>query len=281
MKYRSITFGLLLAVSLVSISSQVLAQDAVVKKIIEEGTVNNRTQHHLDVLSNRIGGRPVGSDAYNAAVRWTASQFESWGLEVTLEEAGETRVGFSRGPWSGKLYGGVLPGGDGMHLHFATPSYTSGTKGLQRGHVVIEPKTQAEFERMKGTLKGAWVLVTGTNSGWPVDRSAIADKRRDSLILSNEEVARHNNEVIRRYRTRSGDRRMNVDEMQEALKDSLRKTSDEPALFYRQMAEAGILGLIQSAPVPITALWDKETVFGETSSFENLPAIPDIKLDEH
>ncbi|MDD2824770.1 MAG: peptidase M28, partial [Bacteroidales bacterium] len=194
MKYRSITFGLLLAVSLVSISSQVLAQDAVVKKIIEEGTVNNRTQHHLDVLSNRIGGRPVGSDAYNAAVRWTASQFESWGLEVTLEEAGETRVGFSRGPWSGKLYGGVLPGGDGMHLHFATPSYTSGTKGLQRGHVVIEPKTQAEFERMKGTLKGAWVLVTGTNSGWPVDRSAIADKRRDSLILSNEEVARHNNE---------------------------------------------------------------------------------------
>ena len=281
MKYRSITFGLLLAVSLVSISSQVLAQDAVVKKIIEEGTVNNRTQHHLDVLSNRIGGRPVGSDAYNAAVRWTASQIESWGLEVTLEEAGETRVGFSRGPWSGKLYGGVLPGGDGMHLHFATPSYTSGTKGLQRGHVVIEPKTQAEFERMKGTLKGAWVLVTGTNSGWPVDRSAIADKRRDSLILSNEEVARHNNEVIRRYRTRSGDRRMNVDEMQEALKDSLRKTSDEPALFYRQMAEAGILGLIQSAPVPITALWDKETVFGETSSFENLPAIPDIKLDEH
>ena len=74
---------------------------------------------------------------------------------------------------------------------------------------------------------------------------------------------------------------MNVDQMQEALKDSLRKTSDEPALFYRQMAEAGILGLIQSAPVPITALWDKETVFGETSSFENLPVIPDIKLDEH
>ncbi len=74
---------------------------------------------------------------------------------------------------------------------------------------------------------------------------------------------------------------MNVDQMQEALKDSLLKMEDEPALFYKQMVEAGILGLVQSSQVPITALWDKETVFGEDSSFENLPTVPDIKLDEH
>ena len=281
MRKNSIYCSLLLTVSLFAFSPEMTAQDAVVKAIIDEGTTNNQTQKHLDVLSNRIGGRPVGSDAYNAAVQWAAARFASWGLEVSIEEAGETRVGFSRGPWFGKIYGGMLPGGDGIHLHFATPSYTSGTKGLQRGHVVIEPKTQAEFDRMKGVLKGALVLVTGTNNGWPVDRSVKGDIRRDSLIRLNEEVTRHNNDVMRRYRSRSGDRRMNVDQMQEALKDSLRKTSDEPALFYRQMAEAGILGLIQSAPVPITALWDKETVFGETSSFENLPVIPDIKLDEH
>jgi carboxypeptidase Q len=281
MKNRTLSITLLIAVSVISICPQATAQDAVVKRIIEEGTLNNKTQDHLDVLSNRIGGRLVGSDAYNAAVHWTASQFESWGLEVSIEEAGETRVGFSRGPWFGTLYGDVFPGGDGIHLHFATPSYTAGTKGLQRGHVLIEPKTQAEFDRMKGALKGAWVLVTGTNTGWPVDRSVQADKRRDSLILLNQEIAAHNNQVMRRYRTRSGDRRMNVDEMQEALKDSLRKTEDEPALFYKQMVEAGILGLIQASPVPITALWDKETVFGENSSFENLPTVPDIKLDEH
>lgn len=281
MRKSPVYCSLLLTVSLFAFSLKAPAQDAVVKKIIHEGTTNNQTQKHLDILTNRIGGRPVGSDAYNAAVQWAAAQFESWGLEVSIEEAGETRVGFSRGPWSGKIYGGILPGGDGIHLHFATPSYTSGTIGLQRGHVVIEPKTQAEFDRMKGVLKGAWVLVTGTNTGWPVDRSVKGDQRRDSLIRLNEEVARHNNDVMRRYRARSGDRRMNIDEMQEALKDSLLKTSDEPALFYRQMADAGILGLIQSAPVPITALWDKETAFGETSSFENLPSIPDIKLDEH
>ena len=153
MRKNSIYCSLLLTVSLFAFSPEMTAQDAVVKAIIDEGTTNNQTQKHLDVLSNRIGGRPVGSDAYNAAVQWAAARFASWGLEVSIEEAGETRVGFSRGPWFGKIYGGMLPGGDGIHLHFATPSYTSGTKGLQRGHVVIEPKTQAEFDRMKGVLK--------------------------------------------------------------------------------------------------------------------------------
>lgn len=60
--------------------------------------------------------------------------------------------------------------GDGSA--FVTPSYTSGTKGLQRGHVLIEPRTQEELDRMKHQLKGAWVLISGENVGWPVDRSA-------------------------------------------------------------------------------------------------------------
>ena len=281
MKNRTILAGLLISVSLCIFTIQVHAQDAVTKKIIQEGTTNNLTQNHLDVLSNRIGGRPIGSDAYNAAVKWSADLFESWGLDVSVEKAGETKVGFSRGPWSGKIYGSVLPGGDGIHLHFATPSYSAGTKGLQRGHVVIEPKTQADFDRVKGKLKGAWVLISGTNNGWPVERTPEADRRRDSVRILNEEIARHNNAVMYRYRMRTGARMMNLSGAENELKDSLRKQVEEPALFYKQMVEAGILGVIQSSPVPITALWDKETVFGEHSSFDNLPTVADIKLDEH
>lgn len=82
----------------------------------------------------------------------------------------------------------------------------------------------------------------------------------------NEEIARHNSAVMYRYRMRTGARMMNLSGVEEELKDSLRKPVEEPALFYKQMVEAGILGVIQSSPVPITALWDKETVFGENSS---------------
>lgn len=58
-------------------------------------------------------------------------------MQVEMDEAGEFPVGFNRGPWFGKLLGE-----EGMNLHFATPTYTSGTKGVQRGHVYLEPKTQ-------------------------------------------------------------------------------------------------------------------------------------------
>ncbi len=36
--------------------------------------------------------------------------------------------------------------------------------------------------------------------------------------------------------------------------------SDEPALFYREMVEAGILGIIQSSPIPIRVLYDRNNI---------------------
>lgn len=66
----------------------VMAQDAAVNKIIEIGQTDNQVMDHLDVLTNRIGGRVIGSNAYDNAVEWVASKFTEWGLEVELQEAG-------------------------------------------------------------------------------------------------------------------------------------------------------------------------------------------------
>jgi cyclophilin family peptidyl-prolyl cis-trans isomerase len=55
-------------------------------------------------------------------------------------------------------------------LDFGTPSYTSGTKGCQKGHVILSPATVAEFQTVKDSIKGAWVLIDGVNTGWPRDR---------------------------------------------------------------------------------------------------------------
>ena len=168
------------------------AQEAAVNKIIETGRSDNQVMNHLDILTNRFGGRPIGSDAYDNATEWVASKFKEWGLEVELQEAGTLPVGFNRGPWFGKLLGE-----NGMELHFVTPSYTSGTKGLQRGHVLLEPLTQDEFDRIKGQLKGAWVLVNGKNTGWPINWSAIADYDRAGVIAENNTIAQKNREIMR------------------------------------------------------------------------------------
>ncbi|NLE35300.1 MAG: M28 family peptidase [Bacteroidales bacterium] len=249
---------------LVMLASGMQAQHSkVVDRIIELGQADNRTMHHLDVVSNRFGGRLVGSDAYENAAEWCASQFRSWGMDVIMDEAGTVPVGFNRGPWFGRMLSD-----NGMILHFATPSYTAGTKGIQRGHVLIEPKSRDEFERMKGALKGAWVLIGGKNQGWPVDWSPSADSTRASIIAFNDSVSTLNREIMRE----------NMMNRTDPPKE-LHKLKEEPALFYREMCEAGILGVIQSSEVPIRALYDRKNI--DRLTFENLPTVCDIKLDEH
>lgn len=249
---------------MLSASNTFSQNDPVVDKIIEIGKTDNQTMKHLDVLSNRIGGRLIGSDAYENAAEWAASKFKEWGMQVEMDESGTLPVGFNRGPWFGRMLSD-----NGMILHFATPSYTSGTKGVQKGHVLIEPKTQAEFNRMKGRLKGAWVLISGKNTGWPIDISKKADNDRAKIIAENLEIEKKNNEI-------EAENRKN---RESGIKKDLLPYKEEPALFYKQMVEAGILGIIQSAPLPIVALYDRKNV--DSMTFETLPTTPDIKLDEH
>ena len=69
---KTLRLILLLLVSLPYIgSSQV---DSVIERIISIGTSDNRTMEYLDILSNRIGGRLVGSNAYDNAAEWAAGK---------------------------------------------------------------------------------------------------------------------------------------------------------------------------------------------------------------
>lgn len=271
-------------------ASKVKDLDPAVRKIISIEAAGNQTMKHLDVMTNRFGGRLLGSDAFTHAADWAAYMFEKWGLEVQKEYAGELPVGFNRGPWFGRMING------NMSLHFSTPSYTAGTKGLQRGTVVKEPKTTAEFERIKHTLNGAWVLIGGVSKGWPIDQSAGGDSLRAIIIAKNDTISEINREN-RYYNYRISGRRR---ELNEQLKSAgskkelariekelaqLKEKKDiplieEPGLFFRQMKEAGMLGMIQSSKVPITALYDRKNIDANTIVWDNLPEIPDIKLDE-
>lgn len=240
------------------------AQESVIKKIIEIGKTDNQTMHHLDILTNRFGGRMSGSDAYTNAAEWAAHQFKSWGLEVELQEAGTSPVGFTRGHWSGRLIGAD----QSMTLNFTTPSFTSGTHGVQRGHVLIEPKTKGEFDQMKGRLKGAWVLVSGKSNGWALDWSSKGDEQRATIMEDNRLIREKNGEITKNNRENN-------------TTDPLIELKDAPALFYKEMREAGILGVIQSSAVPIASLYDRAVVKDSTMTFEKLPTTCDIKLDEN
>ncbi len=111
--------------------------------------------------------------------------------------------------------------------------------GVQRGHVLIEPKTRAEFDRMKGALKGAWVLISGKSDGSPIDWSAKGDSIRAKVIAYNDSLANAS-----RGSRMGGPGGPPPGILPQATNPNLK---DEPALFFREMREAGILGVIQSA----------------------------------
>jgi hypothetical protein len=248
---------------LITATSLVAQTDRTVEKILSLAKEDNQTMDHLNILVNRIGARFVGSAGIEAAEQWATDMFEKWGLEVEIIEVGRLHVGFDRGP----SFGRMLCHQDGMVLHFGTPGFTAGTKGRQRGQVLMEPKSQQEFDRMKGALNGAWVLISGSEAG-AIDYSSRGDSLRNIVIQKNNEISRRNSENARWNRENPNARQREMEELEEM-----------PALFYKQMREAGILGIIQSASVPLSIGYDRRNF--RTMTWDNLPTVPDIKLNEH
>ena len=264
--------SLLLAAAVVDFQALPQAQaseDPVVRKIIELGTKDNRVMTWNDFASNRFGGRETGTHSYNDATAWAAWQFRQFGLDVALEEVGELPVGFNRGPWFGKM---LKPAEKA--LRFATPSFTAGTKGIQRGPVVIlkadpfsipgraqggqpVPKDVVEKKRAavqaaiaevnanKAAFKGAWVLIPGASSGF------ARDGRRGSKL---------------------------PDGSPEYLDAAMMP------LLTKALVEAGALGTIQSATPPSAIQPDRNSepplsiLDGFVASWDTLPVLPDIKL---
>jgi carboxypeptidase Q len=224
--------------------------DPVVKKIIELGKNDNQVMVWNDYASNRFGSRETGSNAYTDATAWAVWQFKQWGLEAELDEAGEAPVGFNRGPWFGKM---VKPAEKA--LFFGTPSYTAGTKGVERGPVVIlktdpfsipgrnatpenvEKKraaveaAMAEVNGNKGAFKGAWVLIPGENTGFARDGRRGTPEYADAKLI--------------------------------------------PPLT-NLLVEAGALGTIQLSKTEPFRIMD-----GYVESWDKLPVLPDIKLAEN
>lgn len=212
------------------------AQDKVTKAILELGRTDNRTMVYEEYISRNIGGRLVGTHMLNHAEDWVAEQFRAMGLEVRVQEAVTIGVGFDRGPWFGRVLNE-----DGMVLHFGTPAYTAGTAGPQKGRAILEPKTQRDFDRVKGALKGSWVLLdTGPANGLAIDASAKADSTRAAQLAEGK---------------------------------------DAVVPMYRQMVDAGVLGFIRPGKLPMQVLYNRAMCFDLT--MDSLPTACDIILDEH
>ncbi len=235
--------------------------DVVVAKILRLGQTDNQVMTWNDYASNRFGGRETGTNAYNDATEWAVWQFEQFGIDAQLEEVGEVPVGFNRGPWFGRM---LEPAEKA--LRFGTPSFTAGTKGVQKGGVVVlkadpfsvpgrnatpenvEKKKAAvqaaiaEVNAHKAAFAGRWVLIAGDSTGFARDGRRGTPEYADAQLI--------------------------------------------PPLT-KALVDAGALGTIQSAkptttsPSPTMAGQSGppiQILDGYAASWDELPVLPDIKL---
>ncbi len=252
---------------------RVLAQsqtDPVVSRIIELGTKDNQVMTWNDYASNRFGGRETGTDAYTNATQWLAWQFKQWGFDAELEEVGEVPVGFNRGPWFGKM---IAP--TQKALRFGTPSFTAGTKGVQRGPVFV--------------LKADPFSIAGRASGGQPIAKDIVSKKETAVQAALAEIAANKAAIKGRWVLIPGnptsgfgrDGRRGT-----KLADGSPEYLDSAAIppVTKALVDAGALGTISPSKPPAEVQPGNNSepplsmLDGYAASWDKLPVLPDIRL---
>ena len=132
------------------------SNDAVLAKIIEEGTRRSHADADLQYLLDVIGPRLSGSPEVRRANEWTEQKFREYGADRTALEPWTFGVGWTRGPMTLRM---LAP--QKRELLGVSWAWSPGTNGPLAGDVVfLDARTEAEFnQRFKGKLAGKWVMM--------------------------------------------------------------------------------------------------------------------------
>jgi hypothetical protein len=126
------------------------------KKIRDEGLQRSQVMDTLIWLTDVVGYRLTGSPGMKKANEWTAKKLAEWGLEnPRLEAWGE----FGRG-WSFDKVSAHVIEPTPFPIIAYPEAWTPGTSGpITADVILIDIKSEADFEKYKGQLKGKLVMA--------------------------------------------------------------------------------------------------------------------------
>jgi hypothetical protein len=159
-----------------------------VERIKEEGLQRSQVMATLSYLTDVIGPRLTGSPNMMRANEWTRDKLAAWGLaNAHLEAWGP----FGRG-WSLKRFSAQVIEPQCIPLIGFPKAWSPGTDGTLVAPVVyFDAKSEADFAKYKGKLKGAIVLTS------PIVEVAargepLAARKTDSELLALADAAEPN-----------------------------------------------------------------------------------------
>lgn len=129
-----------------------------IDKIREEGLKRSQVMQTLSYLTDVIGGRLTNSPNMKRANEWTRDEMKKWGMQNAKLEAWGP---FGRG-WSLKSFSAEVNSPQLIPVIAYPKAWSPSTKGAVTSEIVLfEAKTDADFEKYRGKLKGKIVLVSG------------------------------------------------------------------------------------------------------------------------
>lgn len=125
--------------------------------IKEAGMKQSQVMEIVSYLTDVYGPRLTGSPEFNKAADWAKKTMESWGLSnVHFEKSAPVTRGWTLKRFSFHM---IEPGTTPLIAY--PKAWTPGTKGTVKGNVVfLDAKTEADLEKYRGKLKGAFVLMS-------------------------------------------------------------------------------------------------------------------------
>ena len=158
-----------------------------------EAIARGRVMEHALWMTDVAGARLTGGPELDAAQRWAVGQFQQWGLTAAMEPWGTLGRGWqvNRFAMMARVAGGPAAGatrtqgvvaGQAFVVQGAPKAWSPSTGRVSADVVVIDPTSDADLDRLAGTLRGKIVLL-GTPSPVDIGLEAIAERRDASALL--------------------------------------------------------------------------------------------------
>ncbi len=159
------------------------APDDVIAKIKEEGSKNSQVMNTLSYLTDVIGGRLTNSPGMRRANAWTRDEMKKWGMQNAHLEAWGP---FGRG-WELKDFKAEVVEPQTIPVSAYPKAWSPSTKGAITGEVVyFDAKTDEDFAKFKGQLKGKIVLMSPLREVKPEDKAMMARYTDEELMKMTE-----------------------------------------------------------------------------------------------
>ena len=164
--------------SVAKTSAVYTAPKETIDRIREEGLKNSQVMKTLSYMTDVIGPRLTNSPGMKRANEWTRDQMAKWGMQnARLESWGP----FGRG-WSLRGFTAQVVAPQTIPVIAYPKAWSPSTKGAVTSELVyLDAKTDADFEKYRGKLKGKIVLVSQLRPLKPIDKALVKRLTEEDL----------------------------------------------------------------------------------------------------